>query len=229
MLGTTVNAIAIVIGSLAGLAVKGGLSQRYQRILMQAVGLSVVLVGIKSAMSSDSLLFIIGCMVVGGLVGEGLQIERRLEWLGRFLEMRFGNTKGTLAKGFIAATLLFCVGSMAIVGSLESGISGNHETLFAKSILDGVTSLVLSSTLGVGVLFSSVSVFLYQGLITVMATLISPLLSDAVISHISAVGGLLILGIGITLLEIKTIKVGNLLPAVFMPLVYAVVMSVMIR
>jgi uncharacterized membrane protein YqgA involved in biofilm formation len=143
-----------------------------------------------------------------------------LENLGKFFEKRFSKAGNGLAKGFVVTTLIFCVGSMAIVGSLESGLTGNHQTLFAKSALDGLSSIIFASSFGIGVLFSSVSVFLYQGFITLTATLIKPFLVGEVINQMSAVGGLLIIAIGFNLLEIQKIKVGNMLPAIFIPLVY---------
>jgi uncharacterized membrane protein YqgA involved in biofilm formation len=125
-----------------------------------------------------------------------------------------------ISKGFVSASLLYCAGAMAIIGSMESGLTGNHQTLFAKSILDGVGSVLFAATLGIGVLFSAVSVFIYQGLITVTASSIKPFLLPEVVSQMSAVGGLLILAIGVGLMEIRKIKIGNMLPAVFIPLIF---------
>ena len=125
-----------------------------------------------------------------------------------------------ISKGFVVTSLIFCVGSMAIVGSLESGLTGNHQTLFAKSALDGISSIIFTSSLGIGVIFSSISVFIYQGLITASASLMKPFLITPVINQMSAVGGLLIIAIGFNLLEIQKIKVGNMLPAIFIPLIY---------
>jgi len=220
MLGTFVNCLAIIAGSMVGLLFKNGIPDRYNQTVMQAVGLAVLLVGLKTAIVSDDLLVIIISLALGALVGEGVGIEDRLERLGKFLETTFSKGSGGFAQGFVTASLIYCVGSMAIVGSLESGLSGNHATLFAKSCLDGIVSIILSSSLGLGVMFSAVPVLLYQGAITLMASVLKPLLVPAVIAQMSGVGGLLILGIGMNMLREKKIKVGNMLPTIFIPLVW---------
>ena len=181
----------------------------------------MILIGWKSALAADQLLIVIISMVVGATIGEGLNIEGRLERLGQWLEARVSAGPGSsLARGFVTASLVFCVGSLAIVGALESGLTGNHQTLFAKSILDGVISIVFASTMGAGVLFSSAAVFLYQGLITLAAVFLKPLLAAATVAQMTAVGGLLIVAIGLNMLGMVKIRVGNLLPAIFLPLVY---------
>ena len=220
MLGTIVNTVAIIAGSLIGLLFRGGIPEKYRVTIMQALSLAVILIGIKMAFKTEGILLIIFSLVIGSLIGEFVRIEDRLETLGRFFETRFSKAGNGLAKGFVVTSLIFCVGSMAIVGALESGLTGNHQTLFAKSALDGLSSIIFASSFGIGVLFSSVSVFLYQGFITLTATFIKPFLIAEVINQMSAVGGLLIMAIGINLLEIQKIKVGNMLPAIFIPLVY---------
>ncbi|MFP4031995.1 MAG: DUF554 domain-containing protein [Desulfococcaceae bacterium] len=220
MFGTFVNALAIVAGSLIGLLLRGGIPRGYAETVMQAVGLAVILIGLKGAMSSDALLLVIGCLAAGSLLGEAMAIEARLERLGSWMERRFARNGDGISQGFVAASLLFCVGSMAIVGSLESGLTGNHQTLFAKSVLDGVSSVIFASTMGLGVVFSAGSVLLYQGAVTLGAALVKPLLSPPVVAQMSAVGGLLIAALGFNLLEFGKIKVGNMLPAVFLPVVW---------
>jgi uncharacterized membrane protein YqgA involved in biofilm formation len=221
LLGTIVNTLAIIVGSLLGIIFRGGIPKKYQITIMQAISLAVILIGLKMAFKTDALLLVIFSLVIGSIFGEFLKIEDRLENMGKRLETRFAKTgNGGIAKGFVVASLVFCVGSMAIVGSMESGLTGNHQTLFAKSALDGLTSIIFSSTLGIGVLFSSISVFVYQGFITMTASLMKPFLIPPVINQMSGVGGLLIMAIGINLLEIKKINVGNMLPAIFIPLIY---------
>lgn len=221
MFGTIVNTLAILAGSFAGLLLKGGLPRKYMDTLMQGIALAVILIGLKTAFQTDQLLLVIFSLAIGGVIGEFLAIEDRLERLGGWVESRFSRSgDGGIAKGFVAASLLFCVGSMAIVGSLESGLKGDHQTLFAKSILDGVSSVVFASSLGVGVVFSAAPVFIYQGTITLGASLIKPYLPPEVVAQMSAVGGLLIMAIGVNILELKRIKVGNLLPAIGVPLIY---------
>jgi uncharacterized membrane protein YqgA involved in biofilm formation len=220
LFGTIVNTLAIAAGSLLGLLLKGGIPKRYMETVMQSVGLAVILIGLKGALKSDELLLVIISLAVGSVMGEMIDIEARLEQLGQWLEKRFSRSGGGIAKGFVAASLLFCVGSMAIVGSMESGLTGNHQTLFAKSVLDGVASVIFASSLGIGVIFSAASVFIYQGFITLLAAVIKPFLIPAVVGQMSAVGGILIMAIGINILEIRKIKVGNMLPAIFIPLMY---------
>ena len=220
MLGTIVNTLSIVVGSLIGLFFRGGIPEKYSKTIMHAIGLAVVLIGLKTALQTDAILMVILSLAIGSLIGELLGIEERLDQLGQWIGKHISRDSAGVSKGFVFASLLYCVGAMAIVGSLESGLSGNHQTLFAKSILDGIGSVIFASTLGIGVLFSAVSVFVYQGFITLTASAIRQFLVPEVVAQMSAVGGLLILAIGINLLEIKKIKIGNMLPAIFIPLLY---------
>ena len=222
MLGTIVNTVAVIAGSLIGLLFKGSISEKYSKTIMHAIGLAVILIGLKTALEADNILLIIISLAMGSVIGELLCIEDRLERLGNSLgRLVPGNSEG-IAKGFVTASLVYCVGAMAIVGSLESGLSGNHQILYAKSLLDGIGSILFASTLGVGVLFSAASVFIYQGAITLTASILKQFLIPGVVVQMSAVGGLLIMGIGINLLEIKKLKIGNMLPAIFIPLIYQI-------
>lgn len=223
MLGTIVNSLAIIVGSLIGLMCGGLIPHRYHTTVLHSIGLAVILIGLKMAFKTDELLLVILSMAIGSATGEFLRIENGLENLGRWFEIKFAKAGGGISKGFVTASLLYCVGSMAIVGSLESGLAGDHHTLFAKSVLDGIGSIIFASSLGVGVLFSSVSVFIYQGLITVTASFTKQFLITAVINQMSAVGGLLIMAIGFNMLEIKRFRVGNMLPAIFLPLIYFII------
>jgi uncharacterized membrane protein YqgA involved in biofilm formation len=223
VLGTIVNTLSIIAGSLIGLLFRGGIPETYSSTITHGIGLAVVLIGVKTALSTDAILTVILSLAIGGVIGELLRIEDRLEQLGKWVGRRLSSDSKGISKGFVSASLLYCVGAMAIVGSLESGLSGNHQTLFAKSILDGIGSVLFASTLGIGVLFSAVCVFVYQGLITLTASSIRHLLLPEVVSQMSAVGGLLILAIGLGLLGATKIKIGNLLPAIFLPLIYQVV------
>lgn len=220
MLGTIVNVLAIIGGSLVGMLLKGGIPKKYTDTIMQSVALAVILIGLKGAFSGNELLLIIFSLAIGSGIGEFLRIEDHLESLGNWLESKFSAPGNNISKGFVTASLLYCVGSMAIVGSLESGLTGNHQTLFAKSVLDGISSVVFASSFGIGVLFSAVSVLLYQGMITLTASLIKSFLIPEVISQMSATGGLLIAALGFNMLEFKRIKVGNMLPAILIPLFY---------
>lgn len=221
MQGTIVNTLAIIVGSIAGVFLKKGISERHSQSIMHAVGLAVILIGIRGALKSDDLLVVILSLVLGTFLGETIGIEAALEKMGSVLENRYAGSSTGFTKGFVTASLIYCVGAMAIVGSLESGLAGNHQTLYAKSVLDGITSIILASTLGIGVLFSAVSVLVYQGLITVCAGFAKPYLVNDVVLQMSSIGGLLIIAIGLNLLEIKSMRVGNMLPAIFLPLLFS--------
>jgi uncharacterized membrane protein YqgA involved in biofilm formation len=207
-----------------GLLLRGGMPERFKQILLQAVGLAVVIVGLKGALGTDAIMVVVISMAVGGLMGEAIGIEAALERLGKFVEARFAKGQGGFAKGFVTASLVFCVGSMAIIGALESGLTGNHQTLFAKSLLDGIISEVFASTFAIGAPFSAVSVVAYQGLITLAAGTLKPLLQPEVVQQMTGVGGLLIMALGLNMLEFPRIRVGNMLPAIFMPLLYALIL-----
>jgi uncharacterized protein len=225
LIGTIVNTLSIIVGSLIGLLFKGKIPEKYSKTLMHGIGLAVVLIGLKTALNTDAILIVILSFVIGSIMGEFFCIEERLDRMGDRIGKHFSKGSDGVSKGFVSASLLFCVGAMAIVGAMESGLTGNHHTLFAKSVLDGVGSIVFASTLGIGVIFSALSVFVYQGIITVAASSIKPYLLPEVVSQMSAVGGLLIFAIGINLLGLKKIKIGNMLPAIFIPLLYQVVKS----
>ncbi|TYT74452.1 DUF554 domain-containing protein [Desulfobotulus mexicanus] len=222
MLGTLVNVAAIFAGALLGLLFGKGIPERYKQTVMQALALAVMLIGLKTALACDDILIIIGSLVLGTLLGEWLGIEEKLAGLGRMLEKKFAGKgdKGSMAQAFVTSSLIFCVGSMAIVGSLESGLTGNHQTLFAKSALDGVASVIFAASMGAGVLFSAMAVLVYQGSITLAAVAIKPFLVPEVVAQMSGTGGLLILAIGMNLMEITRIRLGNMLPAIFAPVLF---------
>lgn len=213
MLGTIVNALAICIGTLVGVILRSGIPNKYKETSVAALGLAIVLIGLKGAWETNNALILIAALVLGGIMGEALGIEDRLHLFGQRAERYLGKG-GNVGEAFVTATLVYCVGAMAIMGSLQSGLSGNHETLFAKSLLDGISSVFFASTLGVGVALSAVSVFIYQGAITLGAKWLSVLISAPMISEMNAVGGILVVAIGLNILEIKKIRVGNLLPAI---------------
>jgi uncharacterized protein len=225
MLGNYVNTLTIILGSILGLLVHKGLKEEYKTIVMQAIGLSVLFIGATTAIGgllnpeSESILFIIS-LVIGGIFGEIIGIEKGLEKLGALLQRKVGSGEHNVARGFVTASLIFCVGTMAIIGSLESGLRGNYDMLFAKSVLDGITAMILATTLGIGVIFSAAAVFIYQGAIILFASSLEPFLTTQVIREISIIGGILILGIGLNMMEIKKIKTANLLPAIFVPVIY---------
>lgn len=216
--GTIVNALSILAGGLMGLTLPK-LSQGIRTTVMQGIGLAVAIQGVMMALKTNNLLIVIGSLVAGGVFGELLHVEAGLEKVGAWLERTVGSrANGRIAAGFVSTTLLYCVGAMAILGSIDSGLRHDHGMLYTKSVLDGFSSVIFASTLGVGVLFSSVPVLLYQGAIALSATLITSFIGPetltAMTAEITAVGGILIIGIGINMLEIKKINVANLLPSV---------------
>lgn len=220
MLGTVVNVCAILLGSALGLLLRKGLPQRLRDTVMQGLGLCVILIGLSGAIGTADTMCAIISIVVGGLVGAAVNIEKRLENLGNLAQRKLARGGDGFARGFVTASLVYCVGAMAIMGALDSGLKGDHATLIAKSALDGISAIIFASTLGPGVAFSALAVLVYQGAITLMAGWLKPLLTDAIVTEMSAVGGLLIVGIGLNMLYDKHIAVGNLLPAIFVPMVY---------
>ncbi|MFP3089866.1 DUF554 domain-containing protein [Treponema sp. TIM-1] len=220
MLGPVVNFLVIVVCALGGCFLVKGIPDRFEDTIKKAIGLSVVYVGIKGALDSERILLLIMSMVGGAVIGEGINIDKLMNRLGAWAEGKLGMEGGTFSKGFISASILFCTGSMAIVGSMQSGLLGNHETLFAKSILDGSMSIVFGASLGIGVVFSAIPVLIYQGGIALASMAVKGLLSPEIIREMSAVGNLLVAAIGFNFLTSREIRVANLIPAIFIPWVY---------
>lgn len=217
MLGTVVNFIAIIIGGLTGVFFGKYFSDKLKETVIQGIALTVLVIGLQMALKTNNVLIVILSLVIGGVIGETIDIQARLNDLGQSLEKRLSSQgNGQFTKAFVTTSLIYCVGAMAIVGALEDGLNANHSILFAKSALDGITAIIFASSMGIGVIFSAVPVFLYQGGIALFAGSVQGLLSEAVVIEMSAVGGILIFGIGITMLGIKEIKVGNLLPGIFL-------------
>ncbi|MEN6487390.1 MAG: DUF554 domain-containing protein [Smithella sp.] len=221
MTGTIVNTGAIIAGGLVGLAAGRRIPERIKTILMQTLGLSTLLIGLQMALSAKEVIPIVGSLLLGALTGEILRIEDGLENIGHWLKKRAKSDSSTFVEGFVTASLLYCTGAMVIVGAIQDGTTGDATTLYIKSMLDGVASIAFASTLGIGVLFSAVSVFLVQGFITLLASNLAFLQEPAVLNAITSTGGLLIVAIAINLLNMAKIKIGNLLPA----LLYAVLLA----
>ena len=232
MLGTIVNALAVIGGCIIGLIVKGRLTEKISNTIMSGLALCVLYIGISGALKGEDALLMIICIAVGAMIGEIIDIDKRLNNLGDYIEKKINSKKNdkkadkiSISEGFVTSSLLFCVGAMAVVGSLESGLQGNHTTLFAKSVLDGVSSIIFTSSLGIGVMLSSVAILVYQGSITLLVGCLSSVLTDSVISNMSAIGSLLIMGLGTNMLGASKIKVANLLPAIFLPILIDIIMK----
>ncbi|SCI40396.1 Protein of uncharacterised function (DUF554) [uncultured Clostridium sp.] len=225
MLGTIVNTLAVICGCVVGLLVKGGIPEKVSNTVMNGIALCVIYIGISGSLEGGNILITIMSMAIGSVIGELIDLDKHLNQLGRYLEMKFSKKSDidiSIAQGFISASLLFCVGEMAVVGSLESGLRGNHSILFAKSILDGISSIIFTASMGIGVIFSSIAVFLYQGIITIGASYLSAILSNDVVSSMTAVGSLLIMALGLNMIKACNIKVANLLPTMFIPVILAI-------
>lgn len=224
MIATFINVALVLLGSAAGLLCKNLISDRLMSILTHALGLCVLGVGISSAIGTQNMLCVIVCMVAGTVLGNAVDIERRLEGAGELLRARIPKGEGTgrFTEGFVTASLLFCVGAMAITGSIEAGLNHNYEIIVSKGVIDGVTSVSFAATMGVGVAFSALPLLAYQGAITLLAGWLGPYLPQAVVTEMTAVGGALIIGIAINMLGLgrEKVKVGNMLPAMLLPIAY---------
>jgi uncharacterized membrane protein YqgA involved in biofilm formation len=249
MLGPLVNAAVVVVCALIGSFLIRGIPDRFEEIVKKAIGLSIVYVGIKGAMDSERMLLLIMSMVGGAVIGELIDIDKWMNRFGLWVEKKLGlvpqnaavqeipaglpagsgsggsASKRSFSKGLVSASIIFCTGSMAIVGSLQSGLQGNHEMLFAKSILDGSIALVFGASMGIGTAFSALPVLIYQGGIVLASQAIRDYLTPEIIREMSAVGSLLIAAIGFNFLSVKEIKVANLIPGIFIPWAYLAVMG----
>lgn len=234
-LGTIVNVAAVILGGVIGMIIKRGLKERISDTLTKACGISVIFIGVAGALSkmlvidgnsisTDGTLLLVLSLVFGGIIGELINIEKRMDSLGNRLKkaVKAGNDSN-FVEGFVAATLVICIGAMAIVGALQDGLTGDHSMLFTKAILDFIIVMVIASATGIGAVFSAVPLGIYQGLITLCAVLIEPLISDRLVNELSMVGSVLIFCVGINLIFDKKIRVGNLLPALLVPIIWEII------
>ena len=233
MLGVIVNTVAVVIGGLVGLLINKGLPKRFSGAIMTGIGLCTMYIGISGALGGENPIVLTVSIVLGAVSGTALKLDERLNSLGETIEKRFSGAsvqageiggKHSIAQGFVTASVLFCVGAMAIVGSINSGLSGDNSMIFIKSALDLISAAMLAASLGVGVIFSAASVLVYQGLLVLLAQLLRPLLDNpSMLAEMNCVGSVIIIGIGFNLIGMTKIKVANYLPAiVFAPLVQAI-------
>lgn len=230
MVGTLVNAAAVILGALIGLLLGHALPVKLGDTIMKGLGLCVLYIGISGALKGSNTIVLIISIILGALIGEAADLDGRLRQLGGFIEVRFGSKrrpmpaggtdapkeeKKSLAQGFVSASLLFCVGAMAIVGSLQSGLTGDNTTIYLKSALDFTAAIIFASQLGAGVILSSGFVLIYQGAIVLLARWIAPFLSDAVIAEMTCAGSVLIIGLAFNMLGITKLKIMNYVPAIF--------------
>ena len=222
--GTIVNAAAVILGCLAGLILPR-MSEKTRDVIMQGLGLAILFLGISMGLKTGNFIFVIISLAAGGVLGEMMKLDALFENAGKRLEAAVkkadasGRGGSNVAEGFVTATLLFCVGAMAVLGAIDSGLRGDHTILYTKSLLDGISAMLLTTALGFGVIFSAAALFIYQGAIALCAKMITSFLNatelDVIVTEVSAVGGILIAGIGISVLQIRKINVVNLLPSIF--------------
>ena len=225
MIGTIVNTLAAVVGGLLGSLLKKGIPERFADLVQKGLALCVLYIGIKGSLVGTNTLVTILSLVLGAILGELLNIDGGIERLGAWAQSKLSKGGSRLGEGFVTASLLFCVGSMSVVGSLQSGLTGNHETIFTKSMLDFVSAIILASSLGLGVCLSGAFVLVYQGAIVLLARWAAPILSDYVVAEMSCAGSLLIIALGLNMLGVTKLKVGNLLPAMFLPIILCLFMK----
>jgi len=228
MIGTIVNTLSVLIGSSIGLFINKGIPERISKQMMNALGLCSIFIGIQGAFKGENTLVMILSMVIGVFIGETLDIDKHVNHFIYRLEAKFvkdkNNQKHSIADGLITSSLLFCIGSMTIVGCLNAGLMGDYTMLFTKSTLDFCSSMIFASTLGIGVLLSSVFVLVYQGGLTLLAMLAAPLLTTATINEMTCVGSLVIIATGLNLLKITNLKLMNYIPAMFLPIILCLFM-----
>lgn len=218
-MGTIANAAAIVGGTLIGLLLKRGLPEKWQQTIMQGVALCIFVIGLQMAVKTGNIVIVVVSLVIGSIIGEALDIDGNLQrfgdWVGaKLYSGKSAGAAGKIAEGFVSATLIFCIGAMAVVGSLQDGLKQDPTILYAKSTLDCIISVILAANMGIGVALSAVSVFLYQGGITVLAGFLQPVMTEAVLNEVTSCGGVLIMAIAINILKLLQIRIGNQLPAV---------------
>ncbi len=220
LVGTIVNTIAVLAGGTIGLIFKKGIPERVGDSVFKVLGLITAFIGISGCLCGDNTLIVVIALIIGTIIGELADLDKRVNRIGKFIENKVsrGDKNSTVAQSFVSSSLLFCVGAMTIVGSLQAGLDGDCTVLFTKSAMDFCSSIIFASTLGVGVLFSAGFVLLYQGLITVLATWIAPLLTTSVVNEMNCVGYIIIIGLALNIIGITKLKVMNMVPAIFLPI-----------
>ncbi|HOO83586.1 MAG TPA: DUF554 domain-containing protein [Prolixibacteraceae bacterium] len=221
LFGTIVNVLTIIAGSLVGVFFHSKLPKRFTTIIFQAIGLFTLYIGITMTMKTGELLILIFSIIIGSIIGEWAKLENHIEGFGNWVKRKIKSKNATFSEGMVTAFLLFCMGSMTILGAFDEGTRGNSDLLVAKSVMDGFSSLALASALGIGVLFSIFPLLLFQGGLTLLAWWLGNLMPVEIINELTAVGGLMLVGLGISIMDIKRIKVLNMLPSLLIAVVLA--------
>lgn len=226
MLATVVNALAVVAGSLLGLLFKKGLPKRFETTIFTAAGIATLVIGAQMALKTTHVLAFALALILGGLVGTAIKIEDAVLGLGERLKNRFarGDESGNFAQGFLNASVLYCSGAMAIIGSFKAGTEGDYSLIFTKSILDGTLSVLFASAMGPGVIFASLSVLVYQGILTLVSIWVKPFVTELMLAELTGIGGALVLMIGFSLLDVKKLKTGDFIPALLFTVLFVLAM-----
>ena len=225
MVAVLVNVATVLLGSMVGLIFRNKINEKFTKAVISALALVTILIGLSSALGTADILCVIICMALGTIIGELIRIDDGIEGAGDFIKKKLlkgKNKENRFTEGFVTACIVFCVGSMTIMGSFEAGINGNNSIIYAKSALDFVSSMMFAAAMGMGVPFAALFVLVFQGALTLLAGVLAPFLSAAVVAEMSAVGGVILVGMGINMLELspRRIKVANMLPAIFLPIAY---------
>ena len=226
-MGVIINVIAIVIGTMIGLFLKRGMSEKMSSHIMQGLALITFIIGLKGALVDQDMILLIVSISLGGYLGEMMQLEENIRKFAEWVQDKLSKegAQNQLAEGFVSAVLIFCVGAMAVMGSLEAGLRNNHGILITKALIDGFASIILTTTKGAGVMLSALAILLYEGGMMILAQFVAPYLSESIVYAMSAVGSLLLVALGLNLLELTKIKVMNFLPAMFLPIVLIPLLS----
>ena len=226
-MGVIINVIAIVLGTMIGLFLKRGMSEKMSSHIMQGLALITFIIGLKGALVDQDMILLIVSISLGGYLGEMMQLEENIRKFAEWVQDKLSKegAQNQLAEGFVSAVLIFCVGAMAVMGSLEAGLRNNHGILITKALIDGFASIILTTTKGAGVMLSALAILLYEGGMMVLAQFVAPYLSESIVYAMSAVGSLLLVALGLNLLELTKIKVMNFLPAMFLPIVLIPLLS----
>lgn len=223
MIAVFVNAATVILGSLLGILLHKRLKEEHTKTVVACMGICTMVIGMTGAIATSNILIVILCLVAGTVIGQLLKLERRMDGAGDWLKARVAKKSGSrFTEGFVTASLLFCVGSMSIMGSFDAGLRGNYDIIFAKSVMDGIMSVTFAATMGIGVAFAAVTVIIYQGALTLLAGVMEPVLTQSVITEMSAVGGVMLIATGMNIIGLtkERIQVGNMLPALIFPAIW---------